>query len=46
MRNRKPGTVSRPGAFLEFQFPEYTDLPKRVNNTDAILSRRMWIGAS
>jgi hypothetical protein len=44
MLNKKPGAVSRPGAVLEFQFPEYTDLPKRVNNTEASLSRRMLMG--
>src|ERR1700719_3618975 len=28
---KKPGAVSRPGTLREFQFPEYTDLRKRVN---------------
>jgi hypothetical protein len=30
MRNRKPGAVSLPGAILEFQFHESTDLGDRV----------------
>jgi hypothetical protein len=34
IRNRKPGAVSRPGAVLQFQFPEYTDLAQGVNNAE------------
>jgi hypothetical protein len=44
MRNRKPGALSRPGAILEFQFPQSTDLGGRVKLSLPLRSARLIAG--